>query len=58
MIAIAEYKANPGTTSHDATATLDISSTWGATGVAFKVLAAGGSSNCRAALNLLGVGGC
>jgi hypothetical protein len=58
MIALAEYKANPGTTSHDATATLDISTNWGASGVAFKVLAAGGSSTCRAALNLLGVGGC
>lgn len=58
FIGLAEWKANPGGTSHNADATLDISSTWGATGVAFLVAAAGGSSGCRAALNLLGVGGC
>jgi hypothetical protein len=55
---IAEYKANPGTTSHDATATLDSSQTWGASGVAFKIFTASASGGCRAALSLLGVGGC
>jgi hypothetical protein len=52
-----EYKANPGTTSHTADWTLDSGQVWGARGVAFSVFTTS-TSTCRAALNLLGVGGC